>query len=178
MSFIILYNTTMDEPILEPIWRFWRFLRARKLLPKCEVLLDYGSGPKSPFLKFSKGYYKKAYVIEPLVGKKSYPKNNSVDVVTALAVIEHIEDPLKVLKKLRVVLKPGGKIIITTPSPLNWSLLEILSTLGLQSRREIVEHESYFFKKSLIKLLTKAGFKNIKHEYFEFWLNNLVTATK
>ena len=72
----------------------------------------------------------------------------------------------------------GGKIIITTPSPLNWSLLEILSTLGLQSRREIVEHESYFFKKSLIKLLTKAGFKNIKHEYFEFWLNNLVTATK
>jgi len=168
----------MDEPILEPIWRFWRFTRAKMVLPKCETLFDYGSGPKSPFLKFSKGYYRKSYVVEPLVGKTALPKKNSADVITALAVIEHLEDPEKVLSKLYNILKPGGKIIITTPSPLNWAILEILSTLRLQSRREIEEHEHYYFKKSLIKLLTKAGFKNINHEYFEFWLNNLVTATK
>lgn len=168
----------MSEPILEPIWRYFRFWKAKKAISYCNTLFDYGSGEGKLFLKFAKEKYQNAEFFEPRLGKTEFPKDNSVDVVTMLAVIEHLENPLEVLRKLFKALKPGGKIVITTPSPLNWAVLEILSKLGLQSKREIDEHENYFFKKSIIRLLSKAGFKNISHEYFELYLNNFVCAEK
>jgi 2-polyprenyl-3-methyl-5-hydroxy-6-metoxy-1,4-benzoquinol methylase len=40
---------------------------------------------------------------------------NSVDVATLWDVIEHLHDPLDVLKELRRVTRPGGKLIVRTP---------------------------------------------------------------
>ena len=45
--------------------------------------------------------------------------DNQFDIVTSIEVIEHLEDQFKFIRELRRVVKPGGKIIVTTPNILN-----------------------------------------------------------
>lgn len=42
--------------------------------------------------------------------------NNTFDVVIAKEAIEHVPDPLKMLKEVYRVLKPNGKLVITSPN--------------------------------------------------------------
>jgi 2-polyprenyl-3-methyl-5-hydroxy-6-metoxy-1,4-benzoquinol methylase/uncharacterized protein YbaR (Trm112 family) len=69
--------------------------------------------------------------INPIRALKNYPyeghsalvadvfempvKENSIDCIIASEIIEHVPDPKKFLDALYKVLKPGGKIIVTTP---------------------------------------------------------------
>jgi 2-polyprenyl-3-methyl-5-hydroxy-6-metoxy-1,4-benzoquinol methylase len=41
---------------------------------------------------------------------------NSIDIVTALEVIEHLVNPDNMLQEIYRILKPGGYLIITTPN--------------------------------------------------------------
>jgi len=41
--------------------------------------------------------------------------NNSIDIVLALDLIEHIRDDVKVLKEIHRILKKGGVFLLTTP---------------------------------------------------------------
>ena len=45
---------------------------------------------------------------------------NSFDLITMNQVIEHLDDPDTVIKKIAMVLKPGGYIFIETPSLTGW----------------------------------------------------------
>ncbi len=42
-------------------------------------------------------------------------KGNSIDCIVASEIMEHVPDPALFIEKLLFVLKPGGKLIITTP---------------------------------------------------------------
>ena len=44
-------------------------------------------------------------------------KGKKFDVITTLGTLEHVDDPLAVLKKLKSMLNPGGSLIVTCP---NW----------------------------------------------------------
>jgi len=46
----------------------------------------------------------------------SEEKPESADIIILTEVIEHIEEPVKFLKALKKILKPGGSLIITTPN--------------------------------------------------------------
>jgi SAM-dependent methyltransferase len=50
------------------------------------------------------------------VGERLPFRNDSLDVITANMVFEHLEKPLDVLADLRRALVPGGKLIIHTPN--------------------------------------------------------------
>jgi len=43
-------------------------------------------------------------------------EDGSFDLVTALEVIEHMEDPFKAVREFHRVLKPGGLLLLTTPN--------------------------------------------------------------
>ena len=43
-------------------------------------------------------------------------EDNSFDVVTALEIIEHIEEPKKLIQEMMRVTRPNGSVIITTPN--------------------------------------------------------------
>jgi len=48
------------------------------------------------------------------------PEEQKYDVVVCLEVIEHVTDPVRLLNNMRRVLKPGGKIIVSTPNHVAW----------------------------------------------------------
>lgn len=187
-------NSSYREPILEPILRRIRFDMVLKHVRAGSVVVDLGCGHTPNFLNRLQSYISQGVGIDPLIksGKKGrirllskflsdrIPlKNNFADHVTLTAVLEHLDDPTSLLKEAHRILKPGGTLLLTTPSPLNKPLLEFLSfKLGVVSQREIAEHKRYFWKKELVDSLKSVGFKKIKHSYFEFYLNNFASATK
>jgi SAM-dependent methyltransferase len=109
-------------------------------------------------------------------------ESTSCDVVTMLAVIEHIEPHrLKpVLAEVYRILKPGGAYILTTPAPWTDSLLRISARLKLVSSAEIDEHKDVYDRASIFAMLVIAGFReeNLRGGYFELGLNVWATATK
>jgi SAM-dependent methyltransferase len=108
--------------------------------------------------------------------------NEHFDVVTMLAVIEHIE-PMRlvgIMKEVLRVLKPGGQYILTTPAAWTDSLLRLLARINLMSREEIDEHKDAYSHGKIIRLLKEAGFgeSKIQRGYFESYMNIWVSAIK
>jgi ubiquinone/menaquinone biosynthesis C-methylase UbiE len=106
-------------------------------------------------------------------------KNNSIDIVTSLANIEHLSKPEVNSDEIYRILKKGGRLILTTPMPMAKPILEFLAfKLGVIDRLEIEDHKQYFSKKTLTQLLQDSGFNNISFSYFQFGLNGHVVAIK
>ena len=105
--------------------------------------------------------------------------NNSFDVVTMIAVLEHLEHPIEIMNEISRVLKPNGALIITVPSVWSQPVLEFLSFgLGIVSRDEIADHKLYHNRLSLEFLARKSGLKINEHKYFQLWMNNFCTFSK
>ena len=161
-------------------------------------ILDAGCGSYPYFLITTK--FKEKYGIDPSVNlslvkdlnvmlkknkisKKAVPfKDNYFDIVTMLAVFEHIDhnELIPVLKEIKRVLKKEGKLIITTPAPWSDKLLHKMAIVGLISSEEIHEHKHNHSKVKIEDILSSAGFedKKIKSGYFELGMNMWFTAKK
>jgi 2-polyprenyl-3-methyl-5-hydroxy-6-metoxy-1,4-benzoquinol methylase len=104
------------------------------------------------------------------------------DVVTMLAVIEHIEPDRVtiILKEIYRVLKPGGMYILTTPAPWTDSLLRFMAKLRLVSPSEIEEHKSTYSHSKISSILQNSNFSSEKLQcgYFEMSMNIWATAIK
>lgn len=82
-----------------------------------------------------------------------------VDAVVMLDVIEHLPDPLSVLKSANARLKPGGHLVITTG---DWD--SVLSRSMRSSWRLMTppQHLFFFSKISLTAILGRAGFQMLE----------------
>ncbi len=86
----------------------------------------------------------------------------SFDVVLLNHVIEHIDDPMRTLRKVYRILKPGGHFVIETPryDTLSFKLL---------GRRErslgCVGHIYFFTTQTLKNLYEAAGFRTVRLDY-------------
>lgn len=109
-------------------------------------------------------------------------KKNYFDVVTMLAVFEHLDNAklVKILKEIKEVLKLNGVFIITTPSPWSDKLLHRMATVGLISSEEIHEHKTHHSKKTIEDLIVSSGFKKNKltSGYFELGFNMFFVVKK
>ncbi|HQE93624.1 MAG TPA: class I SAM-dependent methyltransferase [Anaerolineae bacterium] len=86
--------------------------------------------------------------------------DESFDVVSAAAVIEHINQPLKMLRDVYRVLRPGGICIVTTPNPLfEW----IAARVG---RLPEDQHRYTFSLPFLRRVMEQGGFEVIEAEPF------------
>lgn len=95
--------------------------------------------------------------------------------ITMLAVVEHL-DPASLserIAELRGLLKPGGRLILTTPAGWTHGLLKMMSRIGLVSREEIDEHAFQYSRAQLREVMLRAGFKGdeVKLGHFEFFMN-------
>ena len=88
------------------------------------------------------------------------------DWITALAVIEHVEDPVLMLSSARRLLRPSGYIVVTTPS-WGWKAVhDCGAKLGLFSRSAAAEHKAFLGRKDLARLAGAAGFQVVGYRRF------------
>lgn len=185
----------MKEELLEPILRQMRINRIKKYIPSDCFLCDVGCGfnakfllSMEPFVKKGIGFDKK---VSSLKSNKIYLKNvgldktlplesEQVNCVTLLAVLEHLEYPTEILQECHRILKSGGVLILTTPTPTSKPILEFLSfKLHIVNPVEIADHKNYFNGNQLTHMLKNdCGFDNVIAKTFQFGLNNLVIAYK
>lgn len=101
------------------------------------------------------------------------------DTVTALAVIEHVSDPVDFLLGLKQNLKPDplALIVCTTPHPsmdwVHWAG----SRVGLFSHSANEEHEDLLGKNRLIEVGRAAGLRVVSYRRFLFGANQVVAYT-
>ncbi len=84
--------------------------------------------------------------------------DEAFDCAVALEVLEHLEQPARTLAELRRVLRPGGLLLLTTPS------FAGLSRRGLGLRWRVIdpEHLGYFTVRTLRQALRAAGFAGVR----------------
>lgn len=104
------------------------------------------------------------------------PKNyipEEFDIITSFEVIEHINNPIDEISNMKMILRDGGIIYVTTPN-FN-SLLRYI----LKSNYDVItfpEHLSYYTPKTLSRLFTINNFKKVKIQTTGISLTRLRTS--
>jgi 2-polyprenyl-3-methyl-5-hydroxy-6-metoxy-1,4-benzoquinol methylase len=100
------------------------------------------------------------------------------DTVIMLAIIEHLTRPQYALEQCREHLRPGGNIVITTPTPHGERLHGFLQRLSLANPGTEQSHFHIYTPRELADLVSKSGFIVITIKRFEFGSNQLLVAKK
>jgi SAM-dependent methyltransferase len=82
------------------------------------------------------------------------------DAITMLHVIEHLDSPHAALQRAHALLKPGGAVLIETPTIDNlWFRLA-----PARWRQLIPDHYYFFSRRTLTVLLRRCGFEPVEYE--------------
>ena len=90
-------------------------------------------------------------------------QSDSIDVCVSFHVIEHLPDPLEILKLLKEKIVSGGMLIIEVPHANDF----LLSTLNNDEFKQFTlwsQHLVLHTRESLCRMLTHAGFEDIQVE--------------
>ena len=99
-------------------------------------------------------------VIHGTIENAEFPEN-SFNAVTMFYVLEHLPDPYDALKKILMMLKPRGMLILRIPH--TTPIVKFLSLLGIKNNLYDAPFHLYDFStKTMTSLLKKAGFSSIK----------------
>ena len=191
---------TRGKGLLEPYLARRRASIANRLIPaelRAGRILDVGCGSFPYFLAHTA--FKEKFAIDQLPPARenkeirwhtldlntdpALPFGNAYfDVVTMLAVAEHLNPTSleKLLTEVHRTLKPGGRVIITTPAAHADSLLRWMARIGLVSAEEINEHAFAYTLPLLGWSFGRAGFGlgRVRFGSFELGLNLWALADK
>ena len=198
-------RVTRGFGVLEECLARQRSRMANRLIPpdrRAGRLLDIGCGTFPFFLlhtHFAEKYgldqvtldeTKQSFLSQPIwlvqhdiARERALPFDSAYfDVVTMLAVVEHIDQARLVglFMEIHRVLKPGGLCILTVPPFWTDGLLRGLAAVGLISRVELEEHQHLYSHAALSRLLQAAHFsaERLRFGYFELGMNLWATAAK
>jgi len=106
------------------------------------------------------------------------PPGESFDAITMLAVVEHVEEPeLKEWAHACArLLRPGGRVIITVPSPAVDTILHVGMRLRLLDGMETHQHHG-FDPRQVPEIFGVAGLRVEASKRFQLGLNNLFVLT-
>jgi SAM-dependent methyltransferase len=171
---------------------------ALKTLPsRCGAVADLRSGYDARFLRLvvgrrlaSSGIALDVAVdgsqsddaVTPIEGDLPQPPpipDASVDVVTSLAVLEHLNWPTVRVSEVFKILRPGGVLILTPPSTRSRPVLDVMTyRLPVIDEIEIRDHKHYFTRADLVELLANVGFdrRSISYRSFSMGANHIVVA--
>jgi SAM-dependent methyltransferase len=102
------------------------------------------------------------------------PRVEAFDVVTFLAVLEHLpgEEVATWAHACRQLLRPGGLVVATVPGPAVDPILATLIRLRVLHGMEVDQHHGVE-PADVARTFRAAGFKLLRWGKFQFWLNNL-----
>lgn len=167
----------IDEDKVQEPARQWKTFEFRlKMLnkhgPKRGKLLDVGCYAGF-FLKMARDAGWEVFGVEPRVGGVQYAReefgldvevgtleevnyeSDRFDALGLFEVIEHVPDPNSVLSAANRVLRPGGLILVETPTIDNW----FFRVLKGKWRHFIASHFWFFSERTLGSLLERHGFE-------------------
>lgn len=146
----------------------------------CSVTLLDRSPERLPRLqmRLARGTVETKFLLGDIAVSEIALPPESFDTVVMAALLEHLKAPGAALRETRRLLKPGGSLVLTTPTPLGGRLHAWGSRLGLTYREAAEEHESFFDYEGLKHLLNEEGLICEGYERFLLGMNQLVVARK
>jgi len=101
-------------------------------------------------------------------------EDKSFDQVICLDVLEHVDDPIKVIKNIRKILREGGRLIITVPNELylKKSILKFDFSVLL---KKIGHTCPGYYLDELKQMLESNGFQVLHHTYYYKTFSQLIT---
>jgi len=166
----------------------WRIAKVRPHIAPGSRILDIGSADGVLFQRlgaavgFGMGIDPTLKANTELAGSpliagffpRDMPAVEPFDVITMLAVLEHF--PPAEYPELRRgcarFLRPGGKLVITVPSPLVDQILAALKFLRLIDGMSLEEHHGYEVSQTT-GIFSGEDFRLSRHTRFQLGLNNL-----
>lgn len=178
---------------IEPILQQLRIGKIKPHVPLGGTLVDIGCDEPPTLLKLYQDKMQKCIGLDIVakprkdgnleikqadLQKKLPLGDRTADVITMLAVLEHMNHPLEMVTEAYRILKPNGVFLVTVPSPTNKPLLELLAILRLVRPEMIHQHQNYFTHEKLHQLFKLAGFSQVSVTSFELGFNTFVKAVK
>lgn len=93
---------------------------------------------------------------------------DSFDVVLCGDVVEHLRDPGAALARLRPFLRPGGRLVVSTPNVANWAIrLSLLGGRWRYTDRGILDrtHTHLFTRSTLVEAVERAGYRDVRVDF-------------
>ncbi|MFC2042745.1 class I SAM-dependent methyltransferase [Chloroflexota bacterium] len=102
--------------------------------------------------------------------------NSQFDTVLMIAVLEHLRNPDNVMKQIPALLKPDGKLVMTTPTPLGGNIHAIGARFGLFYKEVADQHEGFYNRNKISMLLSKYCLEITYFGLFLSGVNQLVVC--
>ena len=105
--------------------------------------------------------------------------NRKFDCVLMIALIEHLFNQKFVMDEISRVLKPGGIVLITTPTPFGNDIVHRLgAAIGLFSESAVDDH-IVIYNRHRFRILANETRLNLKyHKYFQNYCNQIAILEK
>jgi len=100
------------------------------------------------------------------------------DTITLIALLEHMAQPARVLDQLAALLRPRGRVVATTPTPLGHRVHRLGAQLGLFYREAVEDHKSILDGAALKRLFQRAGLRVARYQQFELGCNQLIIGER
>lgn len=174
---------------LDRVLQRWRIRKAARYIPSASRVLDIGTADGALFRSITE--VSDSVGIDTNLDSENLPRPSRVqflqglfpqslpaacrfDIITMLATLEHI--PSNALDSLAAdcakYLRPGGRLILTVPSPLVDKILTVLQELRLIHGMAVEQHYG-FDVRSTPFIFVPHGFKLLIHSRFQLGLNHL-----
>ncbi|HVQ93368.1 MAG TPA: class I SAM-dependent methyltransferase [Mycobacteriales bacterium] len=152
------------------------YLRGRVLDFGCNdgALLEYCSAENYVGLDIAENGLSRARAKHPDVRfVAALEPDEKFDTVAALAMIEHVPNPGKLLAEWAGLLAPGGRIVLTTPHPrMEWAHT-VGAKLRIFSSEAHDEHEDLLDRPKMAEIAGTAGLRILVYKRFLFGANQL-----
>jgi len=196
------YYRSLKENHFQRYWHTRRFQEAIKLIEKVKgevldigcadgvftkVILDGTKATKitgidvlKPSIEWAKDHWKRNKKMKFELGdahKLSY-KSQQFEAVFAMEMLEHVFEPIKVLKEVKRVLKKGGYAVFLVPSE-NF-LFRMLWPLWCRTRGRIWDHTHLhaYRKDFLVELCKQVGLETVENKKFILGMLQIIKVRK
>lgn len=87
-------------------------------------------------------------------------RNQSISVIIAMDVLEHLEDDVGGIQEMHRCLRPGGTLILTAPAfNFLWGIQDV-----------VTNHKRRYSKREILRKLAEGNFEVVRFSYFNFFL--------